>query len=102
MRANSQRNVQDAYSREINGDDQEEEQTFESPRSSWKRQLPPGSPSDIAILRRCDTLAEYVQYLENKYGVDMTESHWKQIKQVETDWTFLRYVRMHTCRMMNI
>ena len=64
-------------------DDQEEEQTFESPRSSWKRQLPPGSPSDIAILRRCDTLAEYVQYLENKYGVDMTESHWKQIKQVD-------------------
>jgi hypothetical protein len=50
---------------------------------NWKRQIPPGSPSDIAILRRCDTLAEYVQYLENKYGVDMTENHWKQINKVD-------------------
>ena len=52
-------------------------------KKDWKRQLPPGSPSDIAILRRCDSLAEYVEYLENKYGVGISENHWKQIRQVD-------------------
>ena len=52
-------------------------------QKDWKRQLPPGSPSDIAILRRCDSLAEYVEYLENKYGVGISKNHWKQIRQVD-------------------
>ena len=87
-------------------DDSDSESEIESvendrPAPRTKKRTPmshTGSAEDRAFLRRCESLAEYAFYLQNKYGVKFSSEQWKQVLKSdfaapETNIAMLRVVQ---------